>query len=318
MPAQKDSYGNTWESEVTESGEFVRHQTSFRSQIREDGSTDFAPGSGRYHLYVSYACPWAHRTLITRKLKGLEDAISFDVVDPVLPNTGWSFNDSASGATGDSINHFENLREVYLASNPKFEGAITVPVLWDKQTQQIVNNESAEILRMLNSEFQSCATKPDLDLYPQSKRKQIDELNDWIYPSINNGVYRCGFAKKQEAYGRAFKELFAALDRVEKILASSRYLTGSEMTEADVRLFTTLIRFDAVYVTHFKCNLRRIVDYPSILGYTRDIYQSSGVAETVNMDHIKTHYFVSHRHINPLGIIPEGPALDFSSPHGRG
>jgi putative glutathione S-transferase len=318
MPAQKNSYGNTWESEVTESGEFVRHQTSFRSQIREDGSTDFAPKSGRYHLYVSYACPWAHRTLITRKLKGLEDAISFDVVDPVLPNTGWSFNDSASGATGDSINHFGDLREVYLASNPKFEGAITVPVLWDKQTQQIVNNESAEILRMLNSEFQSCATRPDLDLYPQSKRSQIDELNDWIYPSINNGVYRCGFATKQEAYSRAFKELFAALDRVEKILANSRYLTGSELTEADVRLFTTLVRFDAVYVTHFKCNLKRIVDYPSILGYTRDIYQSSGIAETVNIDHIKTHYFVSHRHINPLGIIPEGPVLDFSSPHGRG
>jgi putative glutathione S-transferase len=260
MPAQKESYGNTWQSEVTESGEFVRHQTSFRSQIKEDGSTDFAPAAGRYHLYVSYACPWAHRTLITRKLKGLEDAISVDVVDPVLPDTGWSFNDSTSGATGDSINHFKGLREVYLTSNPKFEGAITVPVLWDKQTQQIVNNESAEILRILNSEFQRYASTPDLNLYPPNKRAQIDELNDWIYPSINNGVYRCGFAKKQEAYGRAFEELFAALDRVEKILTGSRYLTGSELTEADVRLFTTLVRFDAVYVTHFKCNLKRIVD----------------------------------------------------------
>ena len=318
MPAQKDSYGNTWDSEVTEDGEFVRHQTSFRSQIRADASTDFAPESGRYHLYVSYACPWAHRTLIARKLKGLEDAISFDVVDPVLPNTGWSFDDSAPGATGDTINGFRDLREAYLTSNSKFEGAITVPVLWDRQTGQIVNNESAEILRMFNSEFETRASRPDLDLYRESKRKQIDEVNDWIYPCINNGVYRCGFATKQAAYSRAFKDLFGALDRVEKILARSRYLTGSELTEADVRLFTTLVRFDAVYVTHFKCNLKRIVDYPNIWGYTRDIFQSAGVAETVNMEHIKTHYFASHRQINPLGIIPDGPALDFESPHGRG
>ncbi len=318
MPAQKDSYGNTWDSEVTEDGEFVRHQTSFRSQIRADASTDFAPESGRYHLYVSYACPWAHRTLIARKLKGLEDAISFDVVDPVLPDTGWSFDDSAPGATGDTINGFRDLREAYLTSNSKFEGAITVPVLWDRQTGQIVNNESAEILRMFNSEFETRASRPDLDLYRESKRKQIDEVNDWIYPCINNGVYRCGFATKQAAYSRAFKDLFGALDRVEKILARSRYLTGSELTEADVRLFTTLVRFDAVYVTHFKCNLKRIVDYPNIWGYTRDIFQSAGVAETVNMEHIKTHYFASHRQINPLGIIPDGPALDFESPHGRG
>ena len=315
---QKDAYGNTWESEVSEDGEFVRHQTSFRSQIRADGSTEFAPESGRYHLYVSYACPWAHRTLITRKLKGLEDAISFDVVDPVLPNTGWSFADSAPGATGDTLNGFQDLREVYLVSNSKFEGAITVPVLWDKQTRQIVNNESAEILRQFNSELQSCATRPDLDLYPEGKRKQIDELNDWIYPCINNGVYRCGFATKQVAYSRAFEDLFGALNRAEKILARSRYLTGSELTEADVRLFTTLVRFDAVYVTHFKCNLKRIVDYPNIWGYTRDIFQTAGVSETVNMEHIKTHYFGSHRQINPLGIIPDGPALDFESPHGRG
>lgn len=317
MRAQKDSYGNTWNSEVTESGEFIRHQTSFRSQIRADGSTDFAPESGRYHLYVSYACPWAHRTLITRKLKGLEDAISFDVVDPVLPNTGWSFDNSDPGATGDTVNGFRDLREAYSTSNSKFDGAITVPVLWDKQTRRIVNNESAEILRMFNSEFQSCATTPDLDLYPESKRKQIDELNDWIYPCINNGVYRCGFATKQVAYSRAFKDLFGALDRTEKILAESRYLTGSELTEADVRLFTTLVRFDAVYVTHFKCNLKRIVDYPNLWGYTRDIFQSAGVAETVYMEHIKTHYFASHRQINPLGIVPDGPALDFESPHGR-
>ena len=318
MPTRENSYGNTWDSEVTEDGEFVRHQTSFRSQIRADGSTDFAPESGRYHLYVSYACPWAHRTLIARKMKGLENAITFNVVDPVLPNTGWSFDGSALGATGDTINGFRNLREAYSASNPKFEGAITVPVLWDKRTRQIVNNESAEILRMLNSEFQNCATRQDVDLYPESQRKQIDEVNDWIYPCINNGVYRCGFATKQAAYSLAFKELFGALDRAEMILASSRYLTGSELTEADVRLFTTLVRFDAVYVAHFKCNMKRIIDYPNLWGYTRDIFQSAGVAETVNMEHIKTHYFVSHRQINPLGIIPHGPALDFESPHGRG
>ena len=317
MPGQRDSYGNTWESEVTDDGEFVRHQTSFRSWIMADGSTTFAPESGRYHLYVSYACPWAHRTLIARKLKGLEEAISFDVVDPVLPDTGWSFDASVPGATGDTINGFRGLREVYQASTPNFEGAITVPVLWDKQTRQIVNNESAEILRIINSEFQSCSKRPDVDLYPASKRRQIDELNDWIYPRINDGVYRCGFATKQGAYGRAFEELFSALDRVEELLSSSRYLTGPELSEADVRLFTTLVRFDAVYVAHFKCNLRRIIDYPNIWGYTRDIYQSVGIAETVKMDHIKTHYFVSHRHLNPLGIIPDGPALNFDSPHGR-
>ena len=315
---QTEPYGNTWESEVGDDGEFVRHNTGFRSQIRSDGSTDFSPGSGRYHLYVSYACPWAHRTLITRVMKGLEEAISFDVVDPVLPRTGWSFDSSAPSATGDSINGFSELKEAYLTSNRDFEGAITVPVFWDKDTTQIVNNESAEIIRMFNSEFQKYATNPALDLYPKQKREQIDELNDWIYRYINNGVYRCGFATTQRAYNRAFKELFLALDRVEDILARSRYLTGTEITEADVRLFTTLVRFDAVYVTHFKCNLKRVVDYPNIWGYTRDIYQTRGVAETVNMTHIKRHYYESHRHINPFGIVPDGPLLNFEDPHGRG
>ena len=314
----RDAYGNTWESEISDNGEFVRHQTDFRAQIRADGSTDFAPASGRYHLYVSYACPWAHRTLVTRTLKGLEDAISFDVVHPLLPRTGWSFDDSAPGATGDSINDFGDLREAYMTSDPQFEGAITVPVLWDKETRKIVNNESAEIIRMLDSEFQNEATNPDLDLHPADKCEEIDELNSWIYPCINNGVYRCGFAKKQHAYSRAFNELFSALDRAEAILADSRYLTGPDLTEADVRLFTTLVRFDAVYVTHFKCNLKRIIDYPNIWGFTRDIYQTPGVADTVNMAHIKSHYYESHRHINPFGIVPDGPTLDFTSPHGRG
>jgi putative glutathione S-transferase len=315
---KKDTYRNTWESEVSNDGEFVRHQTSFRDQIRADGSTAYAPASGRYHLYVSYACPWAHRTLITRKLKGLDEAISFNVVNPLLPATGWSFDDSIAGATGDTVNGFQDLREAYMMSNPHFEGAVTVPVLWDKETEQIVNNESAEIIRMLNAEFQEYAANPALDLYPEDKRDQIDELNDWIYPNINNGVYRCGFATKQRAYSKAFAELFAALDRVEEILAHSRYLTGDDLTEADVRLFTTLVRFDSVYYNHFKTNLRRIIDYPNTWGFTRDIYQLPGVAETVDMPHIKSHYFRSHTHINPFGIVPDGPALDFEAPHGRG
>jgi putative glutathione S-transferase len=315
---KQDVYGNTWESEVSDDGEFVRHQTDFRDQIRADGSTAFEPASGRYHMYVSYACPWAHRTLITRKLKGLEDAISFDVVSPLLPNTGWSFDDSFPGSTGDSVNRFGDLRQTYMASNPAFDGAVTVPVLLDKETDRIVNNESAEIIRMFNSEFQDFAGNPGIDLYPESKREQIDELNDWIYPNINNGVYRCGFATKQRAYSKAFAELFAALDRVEDILAASRYLVGAELTEADVRLFTTLVRFDSVYVTHFKTNLRRIVDYPNIWGYTRDIYQIPGVAETVNMAHIKSHYFESHAHINPYGVVPDGPLLDFYEAPNRG
>ncbi len=318
MIGQQDSYGNTWESEVSDDGEFVRHQTSFRDQIRADSSTEFAPSAGRYHLYVSYACPWAHRTLIFRKLKGLEDIISFDVVSPLLPHTGWSFESSFPASTGDSVNSLQNLRDVYSMSDPEFEGAVTVPVLWDKVSNRIVNNESAEIIRMLNAEFQDFASNPGLDLYPESKRARIDELNDWIYPDINNGVYRCGFATKQRAYSSAFSALFKSLDRVEEILANSRYLTGDELTEADVRLFTTLVRFDPVYVTHFKTNLRRIVDYPNIWGFTRDVYQLPGVAETVNMAHIKSHYFESHTHINPFGIVPDGPLLNFDEPHERG
>jgi len=284
---KKGTYGNTWESEVSDDGEFVRHQTDFREQIRADGSTPFKPAADRYHLYVSYACPWAHRTLITRKLKGLGDIISYDVVSPLLPRTGWSFETSFPASTGDTLNQFQILRDVYLTSNPQFVGAVTVPVLWDKKSNCIVNNESAEIIRIFNSEFQEFATNPDIDLYPESKRVQIDELNDWIYSDINNGVYRCGFAKSQLAYSKAFTTLFNSLDRVEGILANSRYLTGDELTEADVRLFTTLVRFDSVYVTHFKTNLRRIVDYPNLWGFTRDVYQLPGIAETVNMAHIK-------------------------------
>ena len=309
--------GNTWDREIDESGAFVRRPTSFHSKIEAADGAGFPPEPGRYHLYVSYACPWAHRTLIARKLKGLEEALSFDVVDPILPLTGWSFERSAPGATGDRVNQFRALREVYLASEPGYEGRITVPVLWDKKSGRIVNNESAEILRMLNAEFQELAAHPETDLYPEPLRERIDALNDWIYPQINNGVYRCGFARTQRAYSQAFRELFDALDRAEAILAGSRYLAGEQLTEADVRLFTTLVRFDAVYVTHFKCNLRRIVDYPNLWAYTRDIHQLPGVSDTVNMEHIKRHYYESHRQINPLGIVPDGPTLDFEAPHDR-
>jgi putative glutathione S-transferase len=309
--------GNTWDQEIDESGAFVRRPTSFHSKIEAVDGAGFRPEADRYHLYVSYACPWAHRTLIARKLKGLEGALSFDVVDPILASGGWTFARGAPGATGDRVNGFEALRDVYLATDPDYDGRITVPVLWDKKSGRIVNNESAEILRMLNAEFQEFAERPEIDLYPEPLRERIDALNAWIYPQINNGVYRCGFARTQRAYGEALRELFDGLDRAEAILARSRYLAGEQLTEADVRLFTTLVRFDAVYVTHFKCNLRRLVDYPNLWAYTRDIHALPGVSETVNMEHIKRHYYESHRQINPLGIVPEGPSLDFEAPHDR-
>jgi putative glutathione S-transferase len=309
---------NTWNRQVEGSGEFVRKDAAFRSWIRADGSSDFAPETDRYHLYVSLACPWAHRTLIARRLKGLEKVVSVNVVDPLLPDRGWTFEKSSPGTTGDTINGFETLRQAYEMAVPGFEGIVTVPVLWDKRRRTIVNNESSEIIRMLNGEFQQLATRPELDLYPESLRASIDGFNAWIYPGINNGVYRAGFAQTQSAYSKAVREVFAALDRAESVLADTRYLCGDALTEADVRLFVTLLRFDPVYVTHFKCNIRRIVDYPNLWGYTRDIYQLPGVSETVNMEHIKRHYFESHRHMNPYGIVPEGPELDLDAPHGRG
>lgn len=312
-----EDYGNTWEEEVADDGAFFRHETTFRTRCSADSGAEFPAEANRYHLYVSYACPWAHRTLIVRKLKGLEKVISVDVVDPILPQSGWSFSTDVEGATGDRVNGFKELREVYIASNPSYEGAITVPVFWDKATRKIVNNESSEIIRFLNSEFQAFAEHPELDLYPEHLRGQIDGLNDWIYPTINNGVYRCGFAKTQAAYSAAFKELFEAMERVERILSKQRFLTGDRITEADVRLFTTLARFDAVYETHFKTNLHRLVDYPAMRGFARDIYQMPGVAETVNMVHIKRHYYESHRHINPFGIVPGGPEFDLDLPHER-
>ncbi len=317
-PSDNAEESNTWNRQIDDSGEFVRKETVFHSWIKSDGSSDFRPETDRYHLYVSLACPWAHRTLIYRKLKGLESVISVDVVDPILPGQGWTFEQSSPGATGDTVNGLDILRQVYELASPGYDGVVTVPVLWDKAQKTIVNNESSEIIRMFNTEFQDLANNPELDLYPEHLRKSINEINTWVYDEINNGVYRAGFARTQKAYSSAVSRLFAALDRAEAILARSRYLCGDALSEADIRLFVTLVRFDAVYVAHFKCNIRRIVDYPNLWGFTRDIYQIPGVAETVNMEHIKRHYFESHRHINPFGIVPDGPELDFTTSHGRG
>ncbi|XP_060072839.1 glutathionyl-hydroquinone reductase YqjG-like [Ylistrum balloti] len=301
-------------------GEFVRTAPAFRDWITADGSSGFKSEAGRYHLYVSLACPWAHRTLIVRKLKGLEQAITYDVVDWFMGKNGWSFTDQKNGCTLDTINGCSRLREVYYKANPDYDGRITVPVLWDKQKKTIVNNESSEIIRMLNSEFNAfCATdeQQKLDFYPEHLRTNIDGVNEWIYPMINNGVYRSGFARTQEAYDVAVRELFQGLDRVEDTLSKSRYLTGNELTEADVRLFTTLVRFDKVYVGHFKCNKKQIVDYPNIWGYLRDLYQFRGIADTVNFEHITKHYMMSHESINPTRIVSIGPDIDFTTPHGR-
>lgn len=307
----------TWQSQINATGEFERHPTTFRNQICDDGSTLFTPEANRYHLYVSYACPWAHRTLIARKLKGLEHIISVDVVDTFLAEGGWTLEGAEPGATGDRVNGFRRLRQAYEATDPSYEGSVTVPVLWDRKTNRIVNNESAEIIRILNSQFQRWAQNPELDLYPRSLRERIDEINDWVYRQINNGVYQAGFARSQRAYERAVNGVFSGLDRAESILAQSRYLAGEQLTEADIRLFTTLLRFDLVYHTHFKCNVRRVIDYPNLWAFTRDMYAVDGVAETVDVRHIKDHYYRSHQSINPYGIVPIGPEIDFAQPHDR-
>lgn len=303
------------------SGRFERAQSQFRDFVTADGSP--APGRtrafkaepGRYHLYVSLACPWAHRTLIFRKLKKLEDVISVSVVHHFMGEHGWTFL-AEDGATGDTLYGLDYLHQIYTKADPTYSGHVTVPVLWDKQEQTIVSNESSEIIRMLNYAFDEWGDA-SVDLYPQALREDIEAINAWVYPSINNGVYRCGFATKQAAYEEAFAELFAALDRAEDILSRQRYLAGDRITEADWRLFTTLVRFDPVYVGHFKCNLRRIADYPNLSNYLRDLYQVLGVAETVNLHHIKHHYYGSHKTINPTGIVPVGPEIDFSAPHDR-
>jgi glutathionyl-hydroquinone reductase len=305
----------------TTAGRFVRPATRFRNWITEDGSAGpsgdggFPAARGRYHLYVSLACPWAHRTLIMRKLKGLEEIVSISVVEPLYGPHSWRFGTSP-GTIPDSVNGASELAEVYLRADAKYTGRVSVPVLWDKERRTIVNNESAEIIRMLNGAF-SRFTNVRTDYYPQPLHAEIDRINALTYENVNNGVYRTGFATSQEAYEEAFRSVFAALDEIEARLAHTRYLVGNAPTEADWRLFPTLIRFDAVYYSHFKCNLRRIIDFPNLSNYLRDLYQHGGVAETVNMDHIKRHYYGSQRHVNPTGIVPVGPALDFTVPHDR-
>jgi putative glutathione S-transferase len=290
-------------------GEFVRTTAAFRNRISAERSSAYPAEPGRYHLYVSLACPWAHRTLIFRALKRLEDAISVSIVDPVMGEDGWEFGDGP-GDIPDFVNGFRYLREIYTAADPAYSGRVTVPVLWDKQTRTIVSNESAEIIRMLNSEF-NAFTPVQTDYYPAALRGQIDEINAVVYERVNNGVYRCGFAGSQKAYEAAFERLFSALDELEVRLSTSRCLVGEALTEADWRLFTTLARFDAVYYVHFKCNQRRIAEYPHLSRYLRELYRVPGVAPTVNMDHIKRHYYISHPHLNPSRIVPKGPVLEF-------
>lgn len=303
---------------ILPSGEFMRKDSVFRNFITADGSSGFKAEANRYHLYVSLACPWAHRTLIVRSLKGLTDVIGVSVVDYLMvEGKGWVFNPQRPGATEDHLYHFQTLRQLYELAAPGYDGRVTVPVLWDKEKKTIVNNESAEIIRMLNSEFNAFCPTEDrarLDLYPQPLRAQIDELNAWIYKSVNSGVYRAGFARSQDAYVEGATDVFSGLDRLEALLADRRYLAGYALTEADVRLFTTLVRFDCVYVGHFKCNVRRIVDYPNLWAYTRDIYQTESVKKTVDFVHIKHHYYESHPHVNPSGVVPIGPNINWLEP----
>jgi putative glutathione S-transferase len=306
----------------TPDGRFVRPTTRFRNWVTEDGGPGptgeggFAAARGRYHLYVALPCPWAHRTVIMRMLKGLEDVVSMSVLEPLYGPHGWRFGTSP-GTSPDSVNGASELAEIYLRADPRYTGRVSVPALWDKERRTIVNNESAEIIRMLNGAF-GRFTNVRTDYYPPALREEIDRVNALVYENVNNGVYRAGFATAQEAYEEAFRALFRVLDELERRLARQRYLAGGDITEADWRLFTTLVRFDAVYYSHFKCNLRRIIDYPNLSNYLRDLYQQEGVAATVNMDHIKRHYYGSQRHVNPTGIVPLGPELDFMAPHDRG
>jgi len=315
-----------WYETGKSGGRFVRDAAAFRHWVTPDGSAGpsgtggFKAAPQRYHLYVSLACPWAHRTLIFRKLKELEQVISVSVVDPFMGENGWAFSapdgSLTPGSTPDSVNGARYLYEIYTRAKRDYTGRVTVPVLWDKQTATIVNNESSEIIRMLNGAFDQWGDAA-IDFYPAAIRAEIDAINRVVYDNVNNGVYRCGFATAQAAYEEAFDALFATLDDLEARLGRNRYLAGERLTEADWRLFTTLVRFDSVYYGHFKCNLRRIIDYPNLWGLTRELYQVAGVSETVDLVQIKRHYYMSHATINPTRIIPKGPAIDFRAPHGR-
>ena len=304
-----------WYDTKSTGGRFVRRGSQFRDWITADGSSGFKAKPDRYHIYISLACPWAHRTLIFRKLKKLEDIVSLSIVDPSMQENGWEFTDYP-GSIRDTVNGSHYLHEIYTAAKADYTGRVTVPVLWDKEKKTIVNNESSEIIRMFNSEFNEYGDSGP-DFYPLELRDEIDRINSTVYDNINNGVYKCGFATSQQAYEEAFNNLFHTLDKIENSLAERRYLVGDKMTEADWRLFTTLLRFDSVYYTHFKCNLHRIEEYPNLSNYLRELYQFPGLEETVNFKHIKEHYFKSHKSINPTGIVPSGPELDLSTPHNR-
>ena len=316
-------------SEQNAAGEFQRQEDAFREWISSDGSTPYPAAADRYHLYVSLACPWASRTIIFRKIKGLEDGVGMTIVDPFRDEKGWAFRNPDLSKPGsdlkkldqfestDPINHFRYLNEAYKATDPKFDARVTVPVLWDKETKRIVNNCEDDICVMFNRVFNEFAADKDVDLFPKDIEAEHNKLTDFLYENINNGVYRAGFATRQRAYEAACKRLFDALDEIEKRLTNSRYLFGAHIVEADWRLFCTLIRFDVVYHGHFKCNLRRIIDYPNLHGYMLDLYQLPGIAETVSIDHIKRHYYMTQEEINPTRIVPLGPIIDLNTAHGR-
>lgn len=303
-----------WDSQIDSKG-FKGKTDEFHHLITHDGASGFKAEPNRYHLYISLACPWACRTVIFWKLKKLEDIISLSIVDPVMNKNGWEFSQRSS-CIPDTVNHFQYLHQIYTKAKSDYTGRVTVPILWDKKNNIIINNESSEIIRILNSAFNEFSDT-QLDFYPEELRDEIDLINANIYNKINLGVYKAGFAETQQTYERAFNDLFLELEAVEQRLSKNRYLTGNQITEADWRLFTTLIRFDVVYYIHFKCSLRRIIDYPNIINYLRELYQYPGIAETVNFNHIKQHYYLSHRHINPMGIIPKGPIIDLTLPHRR-
>ena len=304
-----------WYDTKSTGGKFVRTVTQFRNWITPDGQAGptghggFKAESGRYHLYISLACPWASRTLIMRKLKGLENHISISIVHPLMLENGWTFSDGPD-VIKDSLFKSDYLYQVYLKADPNYSGRVTVPVLWDKQTNTIVNNESAEIMRMFNTAFNNITGNYD-DYYPEHLQSEIDAMNDFVYPNINNGVYKVGFSTNQAVYEKEVTKLFAALDKLEEQLANQQFLVGNQLTEADIRLFTTLVRFDAVYFGHFKCNIKALVDYPNLWDYTKRLYNHAGIAKTVDFDHIKQHYYGSHKTINPTGIVPVGPDLDW-------
>ena len=318
---QDGKWVDQWYDTESTGGRFVRKLPQFRSWITADGSAGptgdagFKAEADRYHLYVSLACPWAHRTLIYRSLKGLEDMIPVSVVHWYMADNGWTFQ-AGDGVVADPLHNAEFMHQIYTAAMPDYSGRVTVPVLWDKKTNTIVSNESPEIIRMFNTAFDNVGAKAG-DYYPEELRAEIDAINNRVYESLNNGVYKCGFATTQEAYEEAIEPLFATLEWLENRLSLKRYLTGSTITEADWRLFTTLVRFDPVYVGHFKCNLKRIVDYPNLSGYVRDLYQQPGVSDTVNMQHIKDHYYTSHESINPSRVVPKGPEVNFMAAHDR-